>query len=71
MGKNLINKKKLLKKQRKLQDAGGVDAEPSKEMLKVRAAIKKEDAKAKAILKKGNEYKENNAASARYAYVQF
>ena len=40
-------------------------------MLKVKDLIKKEDYKAKAILKKGNEYKENNTATARYAYVQF
>ena len=33
MGKNLVNKKKLLKKQRKLQAAAGVDAEPTKAML--------------------------------------
>ena len=71
MGKNLINKKKLLKKQRKLQAAQGADDQPSKAMLKVKESIKKEDQKAKAILKKGNEYKENNVASARYAYVQF
>ena len=32
MGKNLINKKKLLKKQRKLQAAAGVDDVQSKEM---------------------------------------
>ena len=43
MGKNLVNKKKLLKKQRKLQAAGVDDAQPTKEMLKVKAAIKKED----------------------------
>ena len=40
-------------------------------MLKVKDLIKKEDYKAKAILKKGNEYKENNTATARYAYIQF
>ena len=43
MGKNLINKKKLLKKQRKLQAAAGEGAEPTKAMLKVKDSIKKED----------------------------
>ena len=71
MGKNMILKKKLIKKQRKLQAAAGADAEPTKAMLKVKASIKKLDKKDRAILKKGNEYKENNVASARYAYVQF
>ena len=71
MGKNMILKKKLIKKQRKLQGAAGEDAEPTKAMLKVKASIKKLDKKDKAILKKGNEYKENNVAAARYAYVQF
>lgn len=42
-----------------------------KKILKVKDEIKVQQAKAKGILKAGNEYKENNPAQCRYAFIQF
>ena len=71
MGSLLVTKKKLEKKQRQLEAANGDGKEPTKKILQVKAEIKKLQTKSKNILKQGNEYKQNNPASARYAFVQF
>ena len=70
MGKLLVDKKKLDKQLRKLQEANG-NAEPTTNIKKTKEKIKTLQVAAKNVLKEGNEYKSNNPASCRYAYVQF
>lgn len=67
MGKLLVQKKKLDKKLRIMQQ----DGTSEKSIAKTKAMISQLQLKAKAILKAGNEYKENNPASAAYSYIQF
>ena len=65
MGKLLVQKKKLDKKLRKMQTDGASDSSIASTKVKI-SQMQRE---AKAILKAGNEYKENNPASCRYSYI--
>ena len=73
MGALLITKKKYDKRLQKLieelKSKGEADPKSNPEVVKVKNQIKELQLRSKKILKAGNEYKENNPAACRYAYI--